>query len=102
MAVQVFKDGKSVLIDPSALQRHLASGWSVDDPNATPAKPSQAIVPAHLAHLPEPEAEEALAVQMGLPPTVQELQAGAGQATGPVGQKDTPKAVKKKRAHKKK
>jgi hypothetical protein len=34
MAVEVFKDGKSALIEPEHLQNHLAAGWSVEDPNA--------------------------------------------------------------------
>ncbi len=40
MAVEVFKDGKSSLIDPEFLNDHLNAGWSVEDPRAeTPAQP---------------------------------------------------------------
>ena len=68
MAVQVFKDGKSILVEPEALSRHIAVGWSVDDPvlESTPAIIPQTLFPAHLSHLPEQEAEIAVLKEMGI------------------------------------
>lgn len=34
MSVQVFKDGKSELVEPEALEGCLLNGWSVIDPDA--------------------------------------------------------------------
>lgn len=34
MSVQVFKDGKSELVEPDALEGCLLNGWSVVDPDA--------------------------------------------------------------------
>jgi len=33
MAVRIFKDGESILVEPKSLQAHLQTGWSVENPD---------------------------------------------------------------------
>ena len=34
MATQLFKDGESIMVEARQVQKHIAAGWSPDDPNA--------------------------------------------------------------------
>lgn len=68
MAVQIFKDGESIYVEPKALQRHLDCGWSADDPNA-PVSTIEIAYPPELKgieNLPQDEQEKTMLEHMGI------------------------------------
>lgn len=69
MATQLFKDGESIMVRTKAVQRHIAGGWSPEDPDAPPVELK--IVPPHL-HIgsipvaPDKDAETVALAAMGI------------------------------------
>ena len=69
MAVQLFKDGQVVYVEPSSLQNHLNVGWSLDDPDAKPVKHPEVIYPQSIRgieSMPDDIAQKTVLEHMGI------------------------------------
>jgi hypothetical protein len=69
MAVQLFKDGETIYVQPSSLKNHLAVGWSLDDPGVPPVKHPEVIYPQSIRgieSMPDDVAEKTVLEHMGI------------------------------------
>ncbi len=72
MAVQIFKDGGYIYVEPKSLQNHLAAGWSLVDPViGEPVHPEVIYPPGlDLESLPLEEAETKVLQMIGIEPPI--------------------------------
>ncbi len=75
MATQLFKDGQTIWVDTSVVQRHREAGWLFDDPKGpTPTHPDT-IIPAGmgLENMPRVDQERTILKAMGIDASIENM-----------------------------
>lgn len=68
MATELFKDGQSILVDPTRITAHLDQGWTLTDPNGPVVTRLEVIYPEHIkpSEMSETELQSAILKEMGI------------------------------------